>query len=49
MMKKILVIYLSVAILVIGTVQSSGAGIIPSEMTLNSTTQDLEKIQNFLR
>lgn len=28
--------------------QSSGAGIIPSEMTLNSTTQDLEKIQKFL-
>lgn len=48
MMKKILVIYLSVAILVIGTVQSLNAGIISSEMTLNCTTQDMEKIQKFL-
>lgn len=48
MMKKILVIYLSVAILVIGTVQSLNAGIIPSEMTLNCTTQDIEKIQRFI-
>lgn len=48
MIKKILAIYLSVAILIIGTVQSLNAGIIPSEMTLNSTTQDLEKIQKFL-
>ncbi len=37
-----------VAILVIGTVQSLGAEVIPSEMTLNTTSNDLEKVQKFL-
>lgn len=48
MVKKLLSIYLIVAILVIGTVQSLGAEVIPSEMTLNTTSYDLEKIQKFL-
>ncbi|MCS7164023.1 MAG: PA2779 family protein [Thermodesulfovibrio sp.] len=48
MIRKIIAIYLSVAILVIGVVQSLSAGVIPSEMTLRCTSQDLEKIQKFL-
>ncbi|GAQ95428.1 hypothetical protein TAGGR_2321 [Thermodesulfovibrio aggregans] len=48
MVKKLLSIYLIVAILVIGTVQSLGAEVIPSEMTLNTTSNDLEKVQKFL-
>lgn len=48
MLKKILSVYLSVAILIIGTVQSLGAGVIPSEMTLNAKAQDMEKVQKLL-
>ncbi|MEN2994949.1 MAG: PA2779 family protein [Thermodesulfovibrio sp.] len=48
MMRKIIAIYLSVALLVIGMAQSLSAGVIPSEMTLRCTSQDLEKIQKFL-
>lgn len=48
MFKKLLVIYLSIAILFIGFVQSAGAAFIPSEVTLNSKLEDLDKIQKFL-
>ncbi|MCS7215930.1 MAG: PA2779 family protein [Thermodesulfovibrio sp.] len=48
MIKKILAIYLSFAILVIGMVQPLEAGLVPSEITLNTSTKDLEKIQKFL-
>lgn len=48
MFKKFLSIYLIVAILIIGTVQSLSAGVIPSEMTLNVKSQDMEKVQKFL-
>ncbi|GAB5046580.1 PA2779 family protein [Thermodesulfovibrio sp. TK110] len=48
MFKKFLSIYLIVAILIIGTVQSLSAGVIPSEMTLNTKSQDMEKLQKFL-
>jgi len=48
MFKKFLVIYLAVAILTIGMVQSAGAAFIPSDLTLNTKTQDIEKIQKTL-
>lgn len=48
MFKKFLSIYLIVAILVIGMVQSATAAFIPSELTLNTKAQDLEKVQKFL-
>lgn len=48
MFKKLLCIYLIVAILVIGMIQSATAAFIPSEITLNTKAQDLEKIQKFL-
>lgn len=48
MFKKLLSLYLVVAILVIGMVQSVGAAFVPSELTMNSKTQDMEKIQKFL-
>ncbi|WP_353684591.1 PA2779 family protein [Thermodesulfovibrio sp. 3907-1M] len=48
MFKKFLSVYLIVAILIIGTVQSLSAGVIPSEMTLNVKSQDMEKVQKFL-
>jgi len=49
MFKKFLVIYLAVAILTIGMVQSAGAAFIPSDLTLNTKTQDIEKIQKLLK
>lgn len=48
MFKKLLCFYLSFALLIIGTVQSAGAAFIPSESTLNSKIEDLNKIQSFL-
>ncbi len=48
MLKKILALYLSVAIFFIGFVQSAGAAFIPSEVTLNTKSEDLQKIQKFL-
>ncbi len=48
MLKKVLALYLSVAIFFIGFVQSAGAAFIPSEVTLNSKSEDLQKIQKFL-
>jgi len=48
MFKKFLVIYLAIAILTIGMVQSAGAAFIPSDLTLNTKTQDIEKIQKTL-
>lgn len=48
MFKKLLCIYLIVAILLIGMIQSATAAFIPSEITLNTKAQDLEKIQKFL-
>jgi len=46
--KKVLSLYLILAVLVIGFVQSAGAVMIPSEVTLNSKTEDIEKVQKFL-
>jgi flagellar biosynthesis protein FliP len=48
MFKKFLSIYLIVAILLIGMFQSATAAFIPSELTLNTKAQDLEKVQKFL-
>ncbi len=48
MFKKVLSLYLILAVLVIGFVQSAGAVMIPSEVTLNSKTEDIEKVQKFL-
>ncbi len=48
MFKKLLSVYLIVAILIIGIAQSVGAGFIPSEVTLNTKLQDIEKIQKLL-
>ncbi|MGB9710466.1 MAG: PA2779 family protein [Thermodesulfovibrio sp.] len=48
MFKKLLVGYLIISIVVIGIVQSAGAAFIASEVTLNTKTQDLEKLQKFL-
>lgn len=47
MFKKLLCLYLTVAILIIGMAQSLGA-FVPSEITLNTKAQDLEKIQKIL-
>uniref|UniRef100_A0A7C4AK22 PA2779 family protein n=1 Tax=Thermodesulfovibrio aggregans TaxID=86166 RepID=A0A7C4AK22_9BACT len=48
MFKKLLSVYLIVAILLIGIAQSVCAGFIPSEVTLNTKLQDIEKIQKLL-
>jgi diacylglycerol kinase len=48
MFKKLLAVYLAVAIFVMGFVQSAGAALIPSEVTLNSKIEDIEKLQKFL-
>ncbi|GAB6184234.1 PA2779 family protein [Thermodesulfovibrio hydrogeniphilus] len=48
MFKKLLSVYLIVAIFVIGFVQSAGAAFIPTEVTLNTKGEDLQKIQKFL-
>ncbi|MCS7203875.1 MAG: PA2779 family protein [Thermodesulfovibrio sp.] len=48
MFKRIIAIYLSFAILIIGFAQSVSAALVPSEVTLSTKTQDLEKIQKFL-
>lgn len=47
MFKKLLCIYLIAAVLIVGMVQSVGA-FVPSEITLNTKEQDLEKIQKIL-
>lgn len=49
MFKKILAVYLVIAIFFIGFVQSAGAAFIPSEATLNSKIDDMEKVQKFLQ
>jgi len=48
MFKKFLSIYLIVAILIIGMVQSVGAGFIPSEVSMGTKAYDIDKIQKFL-
>lgn len=48
MFKKLLSVYLIIAIFVIGFVQSSSAAFIPSEVTMNSKIEDMEKLQKFL-
>ena len=48
MFKKFLSIYLIVAILIIGMVQSVGAGFIPSEVSMGTKAHDIDKIQKFL-
>ncbi len=48
MFKKVLAVYLAVAVFFIGFVQSAGAAFIPSEVTLNSKVENLEKVQKFL-
>jgi len=48
MFKKFLSIYLIVAILIIGMVQSVGAGFIPSEVSMGTKAHDINKIQKFL-
>lgn len=48
MFKKLMAVYLAVAVFFIGFVQSAGAAFIPSEVSLNSKVQDMEKVQKFL-
>lgn len=48
MLRKLLCFYLSLTLIVIGFVQSAGAAFVPSEVILNSKTEDLKKIQSFL-
>lgn len=48
MFKKLMAVYLAVAIFFIGFIQSAGAAFIPSEVTLNSKVEDMEKVQKFL-
>lgn len=48
MFKKFLSVYLIVAIFIIGMVQSAGAGFVPSELSLATKSQDIEKLQKFL-
>lgn len=48
MFRKVLAVYLAVAIFVIGFVQSAGAAFIPSELTMNSKIEDMQKVQKFL-
>lgn len=48
MFRKVLAIYLCVAIFIIGFVQSAGATLIPSELSLNSKIEDMQKVQKFL-
>lgn len=48
MFKKLMAVYLAVAVFFIGFVQSAGAAFIPSEVTLNSKVEDLGKVQKFL-
>ncbi|MCX7987865.1 MAG: PA2779 family protein [Thermodesulfovibrio sp.] len=48
MFRKVLAVYLAVAVFVIGFVQSAGAAFIPSELTMNSKIEDMQKVQKFL-
>ncbi len=48
MLKKFLSVYLIVAILVVGFVQSASAALVPTEVILNTKGEDLQKIQKFL-
>ncbi|MCX8033728.1 MAG: PA2779 family protein [Thermodesulfovibrio sp.] len=48
MFRKVLAVYLAVAVFVIGFVQSAGAAFIPSEVTMNSKIEDIQKVQKFL-
>lgn len=48
MLRKVLAVYLCVAIFIIGFVQSAGAALIPSELSLNSKVEDMQKVQKFL-
>lgn len=48
MLRKLLCFYLSLALIVIGFVQSAGAAFVPSEVTLNIKNENLNKIQSFL-
>lgn len=48
MFKKFISIYLALAVVLIGFIQSAGAALIPSEMSLNSKIEDIQKVQKFL-
>lgn len=48
MLKKLLSIYLSLAIFLLGFVQAAESALVPSEMVLNTKQEDIEKIQKFL-
>lgn len=48
MFKKLMAVYLAVVVFFIGFIQSAGAAFIPSEVTLNSKIENLEKVQKFL-
>lgn len=48
MFKKLISVYLVLAVFLIGFIQSAGAALIPSEMSLNSKIEDIQKVQKFL-